>query len=130
MIDPISGAITALADINSMGDKVAAFAIAQNFLWTAAALKGDLKRWPSIHPRWFVGGAVLAGLTYVAVEACLWWHARDLVCASYCTQGNQKMAASATNVLFFMRGLGAVASSIIAGLAFRGTATKGLEGVD
>lgn len=130
MTEQFTALVSAAADVSSMGDKVAAFAIAQNFLWTLGGLKGDLRFWPISQIKWFLGGAVAAGIVYTLIEACLWWQARELISASGYTQEVCRRVISASNLLFGMRALGALASSVLSGFAFWGMSKGAADRAD
>jgi hypothetical protein len=104
-----------------MGDKFAAFVIGQNFLWTYAALKGDLERWIASRRKWFVGGAIGAGIIYALIEAFLWWRAGELIHVSGYVYKIQQQILGASVLVFSMRALGAFGSSAVAAWAFWGT---------
>ena len=125
MADPDKAVVDAAASISTMGDKVVAFAVTQDLLWTFAALKGDLSRWTTARPYWFLGGALASGVIYALVELFLWWNQRGIVKLSGYDSHTERLIAKSIDIHYSMLSLGVIASSALAGLAFWGT-SKGV----
>ncbi len=118
---PITELVTAASDVGAMGDKVAAFAIAQNLVWVLASLKGDFGDWLRSSNVYFIRGSCVAGVIYALFEGCLGWHASNLIWAAHYDADILPHVLNTSRLLFWMRALGAAGSSAIAGLAFWGT---------
>ena len=113
--------MSAAAQLSSMADKVAGFAISSNLLLIFACLK-DIGPWVQKQPTAFAIGTGAAGVVYVAA---VWWlHFRELYVLTAAKPSDLALLTNVSSWLAWARSLGIAAFTAIGIIAVLG-ARKG-----